>query len=233
MPGGKRAILKTIAGIVAGRLLKVPRWMMRESEDLMAQSAALPANVDLYLHVRVLIGIILGLSVTRLVSGIAALVAHPGRYRIWPVHLGWVAWALVNVVTFWWWEFRLSLIPHWTFGLYFFVCVYASMYYFLSVLLFPQDLEEYTGYQDYFLSRRRWFFGFAALTEALDVVDSLIKGEDHLRSLGLEYLLANVAFILVCGIATTTRNLRFHMLFAFGAVIYEISFFSRYYATLN
>ena len=88
--------------------------MMRENGDLMAQSAALPANVDLYLHVRVLIGIILGLSVTRLVSGIAALVAHPGRHQIWPVHLGWVAWALVNVVTFWWWEFRLSFIPHWT-----------------------------------------------------------------------------------------------------------------------
>jgi hypothetical protein len=49
----------------------------------MAQSAAaLPANLDLYLHVRVLIALILGLSVTRLVSGIAALVAHPGRYRI-------------------------------------------------------------------------------------------------------------------------------------------------------
>lgn len=60
----------------------------------MAQSAAaLPANLDLYLHVRVLIALILGLSVTRLVSGIAALVQHPGRYRIWPVHLGWVAWA--------------------------------------------------------------------------------------------------------------------------------------------
>ena len=75
----------------------------------MAQSAALPANLDLYLHVRVLIALILGLSVTRLVSGIAALVQHPGRYRIWPVHLCWVAWALLNVVTFWWWEFRLML----------------------------------------------------------------------------------------------------------------------------
>jgi hypothetical protein len=52
----------------------------------MAQSAAaLPANLDLYLHVRVLIALILGLSVTRLVSGIAALVSIPvatgsGRY---------------------------------------------------------------------------------------------------------------------------------------------------------
>jgi hypothetical protein len=58
------------------------------------------------------------------------------------------------------------------------------MYYFLSALLFPQDLDEYKGYQDYFLSRRRWFFGFAALTESLDVIDTLIKGEAHLRSLG-------------------------------------------------
>ncbi|MCK1516775.1 hypothetical protein IVB22_30565 [Bradyrhizobium sp. 190] len=199
----------------------------------MVQSAALPANADLYLHVRVLVAIILGLSVTRLVSGIAALIQHPGRYPIWSVHLGWVAWALLNVVTFWWWEFRLSLVQHWTFGLYFFVCVYASMYYFLSVLLFPQDLDEYKGYEDYFLSRRRWFFGFAALTEALDVVDTWIKGEAHLRSLGLEYLLSVGAFVLLCAVAATTRNLRFHMLFAFGAVLYEISFFARNYGTLN
>jgi hypothetical protein len=199
----------------------------------MTQSAALPGNADLYLHVRVLIGIILGLSVTRLVSGIAAIVQHPKRYQIWSVHLGWVAWALVNVVTFWWWEFRLSIIPHWTFSLYFFVCVYASMYFFLSALLFPQDLEEYTGYQDYFLSRRRWFFGFAALTEALDVVDTWIKGDAHLQSFGPEYLISVGLFILMCGIASITRNVKFHMLFVLGALVNEISFFARYFHTLG
>jgi predicted NBD/HSP70 family sugar kinase len=45
-------------------------------------------NIDLYLHIRVLIGIILGLSVTRLISGIAGLIQHPGRDPIWPV-CGW------------------------------------------------------------------------------------------------------------------------------------------------
>ena len=92
--------------------------MMRENGDLMVQSAALPANVDLYLHVRVLIALILGLSVTRLVSGVAALISIPAVHRIWSVHLGWVAWALLNVVTFWWWEFRLSFVQHWTFASY-------------------------------------------------------------------------------------------------------------------
>ncbi|KRR01808.1 hypothetical protein CQ12_13220 [Bradyrhizobium jicamae] len=200
---------------------------------MIQSAAALPGNADLYLHVRVLIALILGLSVTRLVSGIAGLVQHPGRYPIWPVHLAWVAWTLLNVVTFWWFEFRLSQIQHWTYGLYFFVCVYASMYYFLSVLLFPQDLDEYQGYEDYFLSRRRWFFGFAALTEALDVVDTWIKGEAHLRSLGMDYLVAISAFILLSAIAARTRNPKFHLLFALAAVAYEISFAVRHFGTLD
>lgn len=199
----------------------------------MAQTAALTGNVDLYLHVRVLVAIILGLSVTRLISGVATLIQHPGRYPIWSVHLGWVAWALLNVVTFWWWEFRLSLVQQWTFGLYVFVCVYASMYYFLSALLFPQDLDDYQGYQDYFLDRRRWFFGLIALTEALDVLDTLIKGEQHLRFLGPEYLPRIGAFVLLCVVAAITRNPRFHKLFVLAAIAYEISFFGRYYATLN
>jgi hypothetical protein len=142
--------------------------------------------VDLYLHVRVLIGILLGLSVVRLVGGVARFVAHPGRQRISFIHLGWVAWALLNVVTFWWWEFSLSRIA-WNFGIYFFVCLYASMFFFLSVLLFPDDLREYDGYHDYFMSRRVWFFGFVALTELLDVADTWIKGTEYLRSLGPEY----------------------------------------------
>jgi len=79
----------------------------------------------------------------------------------------------------------------------------------------------------------RWFFGFVALTEALDVVDTLIKGDGHLQSLGLEYLPRIGIFILLCAVAATTRNLRFHALFVFAAFAYELSFFGRYYATLN
>jgi hypothetical protein len=190
-------------------------------------------NIDLYLHIRVLIGIILGLSVTRLISGIAGLIQHPGRDPIWPVHLVWVAWVLLDVVTFWWFEFRLSMVQHWTFGLYAFICLYASMYYFLSALLFPVDLVGYQGYHDYFLSRRRWFFGFVALTEILDVVDTWIKGEAHLRALGPEYLVRVAAFVALCAIAANTRNARLHMLLAGGGIIYEMSFVGRYLANLD
>src|SRR5262249_45389613 len=54
-----------------------------------------PVDINLFLHVRVLIGIILRLSVTSLVGGIAGFIQHPGRHRVSLIHLGWVAWARV------------------------------------------------------------------------------------------------------------------------------------------
>jgi hypothetical protein len=83
------------------------------------------------------------------------------------------------------------------------------------------------------LGRRRWFFGFAALTEWLDVIDTLIKGEAHLRSLGPEYLVATGAFVLLSAVAARTPNPRFHMLFVLSAVAHEISFSIRHLSTLD
>ena len=54
---------------------------------------------------------------------------------------------------------------------------------------------------NYFLSRHRWFFGFIGLTEALDVIDTWIKGEQHLQSLGPEYPVRFAAILVLCAIA--------------------------------
>lgn len=199
----------------------------------MPQTPTTQVDIDLYLHVRVLVSIILGLSVTRLVAGVAGLIQHPERHPVSLIHLGWVAWALLSVITFWWWEFNLSIIPRWNFGLYFFVVIYSSMYFFLSALLFPQDLREYQGYQDYFLSRRVWFFGIAALTLGLDLVDTWIKGAEYWPTLGPEDPVRIIAFLALCAIAAKTRNLTFHSIFVFGWLVYEVSFFSRHYFTLT
>ena len=56
-------------------------------------------------------------------------------------------------------EFRLSQITHWTFALYLFVIAYASMFFLQAALLFPNDIEGYDGYGDYFIARRALSFG--------------------------------------------------------------------------
>jgi hypothetical protein len=170
--------------------------------------------------------------VARLLGGIAQFMGRPDRQRFSWIHLGWVAWVFFNVAAFWWWEFRLSQIPHWTFALYLFVIVYASTFFLQAALLFPVDIEGYDGYGDYFIARRAWFFGIFALSEALDVIDTLIKGVDHLRSLGTEYLVHNAVFLVLCLVAARTRNLTFHGLFVIGGLAYEVFYMTRQYFSL-
>jgi hypothetical protein len=43
----------------------------------------------MYLHVRVLFTIILGLGVSRLLTGVARIVQHPKEYNVYWVHLLW------------------------------------------------------------------------------------------------------------------------------------------------
>ena len=189
-------------------------------------------EVDLYLHVRVLIAIILGLSVTRLLGGLAQFMRQSDHLLFSWIHLTWVAWVFFNVIAFWWWEFRLSQVTHWTFALYLFVIAYASMFFLQAALLFPDDIEGYDSYGDYFIARRGLFFGIFALSEAMDVVDTLIKGTEHLRSLGTEYLVRNAVFLALCLVAARTRNLKFHGAFAAGGLAYEVVYICRQYFSL-
>jgi len=67
-----------------------------------AQEAALSAH-DVFPHIRIVMGMVIGLAVTRLLSGVARIVQHPKQYRLYPVHwLGGLV--LLMLVHFWWWE---------------------------------------------------------------------------------------------------------------------------------
>ena len=109
------------------------------------------------------------------------------------------------------------------------VIVYASMFFLQAALLFPNDIEGYDSYGDYFIARRTLFFGIFALAEVMDVVDTLIKGTEHLRSLGPEYLVRTGVFLVLCLVAARTRNLKFHGVFAAAALLYEVIYIPRQY----
>jgi hypothetical protein len=70
-------------------------------------------------------------------------------------------------------------VPQWTFAIYFFVILYAILFFSLCTLLFPSDLRDYSGYEAYFLSRRHWFFGLLAATFIADIIDSSLKGSAY------------------------------------------------------
>jgi hypothetical protein len=186
-----------------------------------------------FLHVRIVLSMVVSLSIARLLSGLAVFVQHPGRQKAYWVHLLWVASTLLLLVHFWWWEFRLAQLPVWRFELYAYVLFYAALNYLLCAVLFPNDLDEYDGWRDYFLSRRRWFFGLLALSFVVDLGDTWIKGSALLPKLGLEYPLRAGAYVLLCVAAAIIRSPLFHGVFAVGNLLYQASFIVRLYDVIE
>lgn len=181
----------------------------------------------LFTHVRIVIGMVVSLSLARLLTGLASFVQHPGKTRVYWVHLGWVLSMLLFLLHFWWWEFRLQALTFLDFGVYLFLIGFACLFFFLCVLLFPVSMEEYSGYEDYFMSRKGWFFGFLALAYAVDLADTAIKGRPYFESFGYEYPVRNVVYIVLCGIAAFTVNRRFHATFVSLGLLYQLSWIFR------
>lgn len=192
-----------------------------------------PTSHDLFFHVRVIIGIVVGLSVARLLTGLARFVQHPGRERIYPIHLAWACFLLLAVVHFWWFQFGLSRLERWTFEVYVFVLSYAAVYFFICTLLFPDQMAEYDGFADYFHSRQRWFYGFLAALFLVDLVDTALKGSEHFRSFGPLYPAQQGLLAALALAAMAIRARLYHALFAAFAILVEIAWILRQFEVLG
>ena len=182
-----------------------------------------------FLHVKSIIAIILGLSLTHLIKGSVFFIQHPGRKKFYFLHFLWVFYVFLLIIHFWWWEFNLRLITNWYFADYFFVICYILIFYLLCAILYPDDLKEYDGYKDYFFSRKNWFFGILALCFGADLIDTFIKGDTYYLKILDEYYFRNVSHILLCIAAIFIKNKTFHILLVVGFLLYEISFILRFF----
>jgi hypothetical protein len=176
--------------------------------------------VDLFVHVRIVMGIVVGLGITRLLTGLAALAQNPKRAKISLLHLLWTLFVLVELVLFWWWEFALIEVTHWTFGSFAFVIGYAITLFLMAALLVPEKLDDYAGYEHYFLSRRHWFFGAFAATLLFDLVDTLLKGPDYAGSVGADYWIQIPISLGLAAAAIWTDNRRVH----FAIVLLQLAY---------
>jgi hypothetical protein len=180
-------------------------------------------------HVRMVIGFILSLSLAHLLKGTAKFIQHPGREKPYWIHLSWVGYIFVMLVHFWWWEMPLHAIKRWTFPKYIFIVFFITTFFLLCALLYPDDLKEYKGYEDYFFSRRKWFFGVLGFSFVADVVDTLLKGTLYLHHFGWEYPARNIIHVVLCLLAIRTSNRVFHGALVLLFLVYEMSYILRLY----
>jgi hypothetical protein len=169
------------------------------------------SHPDAWFHVRMIMGMVTGLSIARLLSGLARFVQHPGRERVFLPHLLWVFFLLLSVVHFWWFEFAYSNRASWSFLLYFFVILYASLFFFVCVVLFPDNMEEYDGFEGYFMSRSRWFYGLLIALVLVDTTDTLLKGVAHTEALGWSYFLKQALLVSGALVASFFNTKNVHL----------------------
>lgn len=189
--------------------------------------------MDEFVHIRTLVGIILGLSVTHIVQSIVKRIAHPAQTKFYWVHLLWVAFLFLLIIHFWWWEFSLRAIHEWNFLKYLFLITYSILFYASTYLLLPTELDEYEDFKDYYYSRKKWFFSVIALTYVLDIIDTSLKGSSYLASLGDEYYASLAIHIILFAIVMQTKKEWVHALFASAFILYQISWIYRVYFLLE
>ncbi len=176
---------------------------------------------------------ILGLSISRLIGGVARFVQHPGRERIYLIHIGWTLFLLLSIIHFWWFEFGLSQIKRWTFEIYFFVICYAILFYLVCSLLFPDQIDDYSGYDEYFQSRRGWFYGLLCTLFLIDMADTAIKGSAYFASLGIEYPIKQCSFAAGAILAVYAPGRRYQGAFVLICLLYQFTWILRLYDVLE
>lgn len=188
---------------------------------------------ELFTHVRIVLGMVIGLGITRMLTGIAGFIQHPGRHRFSLLHMLWAASMLVELILFWWWEFALSRFDNWTFSTFLFLIAYCVLLYLLAALLFPDNIAEYGGYEDFFLKRRRWFFGLLALTFVFDVTDTVIKGTDAFTRMSFDYLIQVPIGLVLCAVGWSTQNRNVQLTLAAVHITYQVYWIARVFNTLH
>jgi hypothetical protein len=178
-----------------------------------------------------LVSIVVGLGLTHVLGALGASVHRlKGRgdpIRFDPVYLLWIAFVLIWLLSFWWWEFKLrDLDIKWTFGVYLFLISYATLLYLMAVILVPKGMEGVTDTYEYFMSGRRWFFAVVLLANVVDVGDSFLKGTGW--ALRPDYIVQIAVFMTVpvIGINSARRGVQFTLalvMFAYQTIYTWIS----------
>ncbi|MFI2810297.1 MULTISPECIES: hypothetical protein [Microbulbifer] len=201
-----------------------------EPSELAASSV--PAFATLYAHIRVIMGIVIGLGLTHLLRNLARLVEEPREDRLYWMHLGWVAFMVLYLLFFWWWEFRFSHTGVHDLATYLYLICYTLLLYLLCALLFPEKNSAPKDYRSLFFLRRKWFFTVLALVFLVDFGDTILKGGQYLANLGSVYVYRNLAFIVGSLVAIATSSRIYHGSFLLLGTAFQLFYFFTEYDSL-
>ena len=167
-------------------------------------------------YVIVLVSIVLGLSITRLLSGVGEMLQARNHAKQYWVHNLWVLNVFMYNLMIWWVTYRWTTWSKghsWNFFLFAFILLAPIVLYLLAVLLFPDEIPQAADMREHFSSIQKPFFLLFAALPIIDLADTLLKGLEHFREQNPIYLPGALLFAVGSTYAASTRRARFHATF--------------------
>ncbi|MBV8800180.1 MAG: hypothetical protein JOY77_07970 [Alphaproteobacteria bacterium] len=131
--------------------------------------------MDAFSYLSVLLSIVLGLAVTQLLSGFAALVHARRRIALyWPVPVQMAATLLITVQV-WWAMFGMRNVSHWTFAGFLIVLGQSIAIYLMAAFITPElGGEGRIDLREAYFRESRWFFGSILAALAISLLKNRI-----------------------------------------------------------
>lgn len=183
--------------------------------------ASFPGQIAPYQHIVVVMSIVLGLSLTQLLKGIAQLYRARRRVQPYWIHSAWIGLLIVFSLFVWWTYWNYRGIAEWNF---FRFVIYLSpmiVFYFLTAIVIPDPSDTVSNLKEYYFSSRVGFFGTFALYGVLAGLTAVIVR-------GLAWLDASnvfrLAMVLLLLIALRSGSERVHAVVLILSAILMLAF---------
>ena len=125
-------------------------------------------------YVIVLVSIILGLGITTILTGVADLIKHVTKRKLYAPYLIWIFLVFVLHFHEWWDSYSLRSIETWTLPIFLFIILYPINLYILAHLLFPSDTRQGTfDMEEFYWSNYPKFFISAIFLVLLSIIHNL------------------------------------------------------------
>jgi hypothetical protein len=162
-------------------------------------------------YLSVLISIVLGLGITQVLAGFAAMVRARKRMRMyWPVPVQMGAVFLIAVVV-WWSMFGLREVRVWTFATFLMVMGQAVAVYLMAAFITPETAgEQSLDLRELYFRESRWFFASSLALLAFSVAKNLMLS-GNMRSADLA---GHVAFAAISVAGLVASGDRVHKIVA-------------------
>lgn len=143
------------------------------------------------------ISVIMGLAITRIISGIGISIRQIKLKKYSWLHGLWLANLFILLPGFWWGLYAWSSLVNWNFSHFVLLIVYTTNLYLITDFLVPNSNEQDIDFKDLFTKNRKMFFILLFLSFPIDLLETNMLVNENLREFPKGYLLTNITLSIL------------------------------------